>query len=141
MKNKLFKFEIVTPNRIVYQAEAKHIRLPAFDGYIGIKVGHAPLVTTLSVGEITVDQENTAKYFSVSGGVVEVLPHVTTVLVETAEEASEIDPARAIEARNRALQRLKDRSKIFDQHRAKLALEKANNRIKVSKEVKKSSEK
>lgn len=136
MKNKLFKFEIVTPSRIIYQAEAKHVRLPAADGYLGIKCGHAPLVTTLTIGEITVDLEDASRYFAVSGGVVEVLPDKTTVLVETAEEASEIDISRATEARDRAVQRLKDRSQTIDRLRAEVALQKARNRLKVTKEIK-----
>jgi len=134
---KVFDLEIITPLEVLYKAEIKHIRVPGTEGYFGILSGHTPFVTTLQSGEIKVDHENgESKYFATSGGIVEVLPEKTTVLVETAEEAVEIDVERAIHAKERAEKRLSERTSETDIERAKAALTKAINRIKVFKKFK-----
>lgn len=132
MEDKYFKLEIITPFQIIYQQEVKHARMPGTEGYFGILAGHAPFITTLRVGEIKVDLEHETKYFATSGGTVEVLPHSVTVLVETAEEASQIDVARALAAKDRAEKRLKEKTPDTDLERAKAALLRAINRIGVA---------
>jgi len=136
MEDKFFKLEIVTPLKIIYQHQVKHIRLPGVDGYFGIMAGHAPFITSLVIGEIKVDLENDVKYFATSRGVVEVLPHATTVLVETAEEASEIDVERAIYAKDRARRRITERVPGTDLDRAKDAWFRAVNRLKIARKLK-----
>lgn len=136
MESKFFNLEIITPQKIIYQQQVKHIRLPGVDGYFGIKAGHAPFVTSLRIGEIKVDLEHDTKYFATSGGVVEVLPHKTTVLVETAEEATEIDVERAIYAKERAKRRMTERVPGTDLERAKDAWYRAINRLKIARKVK-----
>ena len=140
MEEKLFDLEIITPFKIIYQQKVKHIRLPGTEGYIGIMANHAPLVTTLKVGEIKVDLENETKYFATSGGTVEVLPQKTTVLVESAEEATQIDVERAIYAKERAQRRMAEKVPGTDIKRAKDAWFRAENRLKVAKKATKSSE-
>lgn len=132
MEDKYFKLEIITPFQIIYQQQVKHIRMPGTEGYFGVLAGHAPFITTLRTGEIKVDLEHDTKYFATSGGTVEVLPHSVTVLVETAEEASQIDVARALAAKGRAEKRLKEKSPDTDLERAKAALLRAINRIGVA---------
>lgn len=132
MNDKYFKLEIITPFQIIYQHQVKHVRMPGTEGYFGVLAGHAPFITTLRTGEIKVDLEHETKYFATSGGTVEVLPHSVTVLVETAEEASQIDVTRALSARDRAQKRLKEKSPETDLERAKAALLRAVNRIGVA---------
>lgn len=132
MEGKYFNLEIITPLQIIYQQQVKHIRMPGTEGYFGILAGHAPFITTLRVGEIKVDLENETKYFATSGGTVEVLPHSVTVLVETAEEASQIDLARALAAKGRAEKRLQEKSPDTDLDRAKAARQRAINRIEIA---------
>lgn len=132
MKEKFFKLEIITPFEIIYQHQVRHIRLPGTEGYFGVLAGHAPFITTLKIGEIKIDLENETKYFAVSGGLVEVLPHTTTVLVETAEEAAQIDIPRAQAAKMRAQDRLKTHPRDVDLARAKVAFERATNRLNIS---------
>ena len=135
--DKIFDLEIISPVGVLYREKIKHIKMPGTEGYFGILAGHEPFVTTLATGEIKVDLENNqTKYFATSGGIVEVLPNVTTILVETAEEATAIDVERAIYAKERAERRLTDKALDADLERAKLALVKAVNRIKVSKKTK-----
>jgi F-type H+-transporting ATPase subunit epsilon len=138
--NKIFDLEIITPIEVIYKSEVKHIRVPGTEGYLGILAGHTPFVTTLQSGEIKVDlQHDESKYFATSGGIVEVLPEKTTVLVETAEEAVEIDVERAIHAKERAERRLSERTSETDIKRVKAALTKAINRIKIYKKMKPNS--
>ncbi len=135
MNDKYFDLEIITPFQIIYQEKVKHIRMPGTEGYFGILANHAPFVTSLKVGEIKVDLENETKYFATSGGTVEVLPHKTTILVETAEEATQIDVERAIYAKERAQRRLTEKVPGTDLERAKDAWFRAINRLKVSKKT------
>ena len=135
MEHKLFKLEIVTPSGIIYQDDIRHIKMPGTEGYLGIMFNHAPFITTLKIGEVKIDLEKKTKYFALCGGVVEVLPDMTTLLVESAEEASDIDVERAIYSEERAERRLKDKIPDIDIERARLSLSKAQNRIKVSKRI------
>lgn len=135
MKEKYFKLEILTPFQIIYQDNVKHLRAPGNDGYFGILAGHAPFITTLAIGEIKVDLENETKYFATSGGIIEVLPHSATILVETAEEAGTIDIERAIYAKDRAGRRLVEKAPDIDLERSKRALLRAINRLKISKKT------
>lgn len=135
--DKLFDLEIITPLKVLYKAKIKHVRLPGSEGYFGVLAGHEPFVTTLTTGEIKIDLENgETKYFAATGGMVEVLPNMTTILVESAEEAGEIDVERAIYAKERAERRLTEKPEDVDLDRAKLALERAINRIKISEKAK-----
>ena len=133
MKEKYFKLEIVTPFQIIYQDKIRHVRMPGTEGSFGVLAGHAPLITTLGIGEIKVELKDEIRYFATSGGIIEVLPYTTTVLVETAEEASQIDVERATSSKKRAQKRLKEKSPDTDMERAKIALQKAVNRLKISK--------
>ncbi len=136
MKEKFFDLEIVTPLQILYHEKVKHVRLPGTEGYLGILAGHAPLVTTLKIGEIKVDLEKETKYFATSGGIAEVLPFSTTILVETAEEASQIDLKRALASRKRAKEQIKSKLNEIDRQQAQESLKKAENRLSIAKHLK-----
>jgi F-type H+-transporting ATPase subunit epsilon len=97
-----FQLEIVTPEKTVVHDVAEEMQIPGKDGYLGILPGHAPLITELSVGEITYRKENYTHHLSVAWGFAEVLPDKVTILAETAERAEEIDARRAQEAKKRA---------------------------------------
>ena len=135
MKEKFFKLEIITPFKIIYQEQVRHIRAPGTEGYFGIMAGHEPFITTLKVGGIKVDLEKETRYFATSGGTIEVLPYTTTVLAETAEEADTIDVERSIYAKERAERRLTEKAPDTDLIRAKQALQKAINRLKIAKKI------
>lgn len=139
MEVKFFDLEIITPFQIIYQQKVKHIRLPGTEGYFGVMANHAPFVTSLRIGELKVDLENDTKFFATSGGIIEVLPHKTTVLVQTAEDATQIDIERAIYAKERARRRLAEKVPGTDIERAKDAWYRADNRLKISKKATKSS--
>lgn len=133
MLPKKIKFEILTPFQKVYSADVSAVRLPGLDGYFGVYPGHTKFLAALRIGEIKVDiGNNETYYFSTSGGFVEVLPHSLSVLAETAEAATSIDIKRAQEAKERAINRIKEGRKAWDMERAKAALVRAMNRIRVA---------
>jgi F-type H+-transporting ATPase subunit epsilon len=136
---KKFKTEIVTPERLVFSEEIESLVVPAERGYLGVLAGHAPLLATLQPGEITI--KGSAKgelHFATSGGFVEVTPGKAVLLTESAEEVSQIDVARAQESKKRAEERLAIAAgKDVDKSRAKAALERALNRLKLAAKYKK----
>src|SRR3989344_1789061 len=96
-------FEITTPERTVYKDEADAITIPTSTGEITILPNHAPLVSQLVPGELTVRHNGEEVNMAVSGGFIEVRPgNQVIVLADTAERAEEIDIAKAEEARERA---------------------------------------
>lgn len=131
---KTFQLEIVTPERVQWSAECNSLRVPTLDGYVGILANHAPLVTVLSVGEIRVTQEDRCVRLAAAGGFMEVSQNKATILADTAERADEIDIPRAEAAERRARQRLDDRGKDVDGQRARAALFRALNRLRVARD-------
>ena len=136
MENKTFALEILTSDRKVYSGEVVSFVAPGFEGYFGVLARHAPLIAAIGVGEIRIrtaaDEE---RLFATSGGFAEVLPNKVTVLSEAAEEATEIDVARAEAAKDRAMKRLQEGRKAWDVQRAEAALARAMNRLRVAGKV------
>ncbi len=127
-----FQLEIVTPEKMVVRAAAEELQIPARSGYLGILPGHAPLITELAVGEITYRADGGTQCLAVAWGFAEVLPDKVTILAETCERPEEIDAKRALEARQRAEQRLKGASPETDYPRAIDALQRAETRLQVA---------
>lgn len=98
--------DIVTPERSLFSGQVEMITLPGSLGQMGILPGHAPLLSTLDIGEIILKVGNISQYVAVSGGVVEVRPNKVTILADTAETPEDIDAVRAQEALDRAQQLL-----------------------------------
>ena len=73
---------ILTPDKQLYEGEATSIGLPGSDGSLGILSHHAPLVTTLRKGEITLKTDDEEMTFDVNGGTVEVLNNHVTILAQ-----------------------------------------------------------
>jgi len=94
--------EIVTPERLAYSDEVDSVQLPGIEGELGVLPHHAPLVSTLGVGELRIRKGGTEESFAIVGGFLQVLPTKVVVLAETADMASEIDLERAQEARREA---------------------------------------
>jgi F-type H+-transporting ATPase subunit epsilon len=102
-EQKTIKFEIVTPERVVFRMEVKQITVPTGQGEITVLPDHIPLVANLLPGVIElVTADSQIEIISVSGGFIEVLKNKVVILADTAERAVEIDLKRAEEARTRA---------------------------------------
>ena len=127
-----FQLEIVTPEKLVVKDQAEEMQIPGKNGYLGILPGHAPLITELSVGEISYRQGAQTHFLAVAWGFAEVLPDRVTILAETAERADEIDVKRAQEAKQRAEERLQGGKTETDYDRAQSSLQRAETRLDVA---------
>ena len=79
--------EIITPDNLIYSGNIISVKLPGSEGSFGVLKNHAPIISSLTTGEIKVVDEHKATHtFRTSGGVVEVLNNKVTVLTEKAEE-------------------------------------------------------
>ena len=133
MYEKAFSLEIVAPDKVVFRGEATSLTAPGVEGMFQVLYNHAPLLAQLGIGRITVKAvDGKDSEFAVSGGFVEVRNNHVAVLVDTIEAAQEIDVARANAAKDRAVQRLHNRSKDIDVERAQAAFYRAMNRIRVA---------
>ncbi len=118
--------DIVSAESAIYSGPATMVFAPAEMGEVGIAPRHAPLLTRLIPGEVRVQTQDGNEYsFFVSGGMLEVQPHVVTVLSDTALRAKDIDEAAALEARERAEKTLADTKTDFDYAKAQAELAEA----------------
>ena len=100
--------EIVAQDRMIWEGDVDIVVMPGSDGEMGILPNHAPLLSTLNFGVITVRQGEEEQFFTVFGGVVEVQPEIVTVLADVGEDVGEIDISRAEAAKARAEELLAD---------------------------------
>ena len=115
--------DIVSAEAEIFSGTATMVYAPAEMGEVGIAPRHAPLLTRLKPGEIRVQgQEGEEQSFFVSGGMLEVQPHIITVLADTAIRADDIDEAHAMEAKARAEKLLADRTADIDYAKAQVEL-------------------
>ncbi len=122
--------EIITAERQVYSDEVDMVIAPGFDGQLGILPMHAPLMTMLKPGELTVKKSGEEDmYVAVSGGFMEVLGNKVSVLADACERSDEIDEARAQEAVQRAQDRLANRGTDMELERAMQSLQRAQVRV------------
>ena len=100
------KLEIVTPERLVFDETVDGVTLPGSEGELGVLPNHAPLVSTLGIGELRIRTGGSEDFFAIVGGFVQVLPDKVVVMAETADLSSEIDLEKAQAARRDAEQAL-----------------------------------
>jgi F-type H+-transporting ATPase subunit epsilon len=111
------RLEIVTPERLVYEDDVDAVAVPGIEGELGVLPHHAPLVTTLGLGELRIRKSGVEDHFAIVGGFLQVRPDRVVVMAETADMASEIDLEAAQEARRDAERALE----VGDQEGADLA--------------------
>ncbi|HEX9917075.1 MAG TPA: ATP synthase F1 subunit epsilon [candidate division Zixibacteria bacterium] len=137
----MFDLSVVTPEKIFYEDKINSLVIPATLGYLGVLTNHAPLLTGLVPGRITIkDQQGKRRILAVSGGFTEVLKNRVTVLADAVEFPDKIDLERAQKALERSKQRLKSREKGIDILRATAAYRRAKNRIDIYKALSSASE-
>ena len=118
--------DIVSAEKEIFSGTAEMVFAPAEMGEVGITPRHAPFITRLKPGEVRVKVSESESYpFYVSGGMLEVQPHLVTVLADTAIRAKDIDEAAAIEAKQRAEEALSDKSGKIDYATAQAQLAEA----------------
>lgn len=107
--------DIVSAEREIFSGLAEMVFAPAELGEVGISPRHAPLITKLNPGEVRVKVSDGESYpFYISGGLLEVQPHLVTILADTAIRAKDIDEASALDAKARAEEALADKTGKID---------------------------
>jgi F-type H+-transporting ATPase subunit epsilon len=115
--------DIVSAEAEIFSGTVTMVFAPAEMGEVGIAPRHAPLLTRLKPGEIRIQQaDGSEQSFFVSGGMLEVQPHVVTVLADTAIRAHDLDEAAALQAKERAERMLTDKHADIDYAKAQAEL-------------------
>jgi F-type H+-transporting ATPase subunit epsilon len=126
------RLEIVTPERLVFSEEVDSVNLPGSEGELGVLPHHAPLVSTLGIGELRIRRGGEEELFAIAGGFLQVRPDKVVVMAETADMASEIDLEKAQQARAEAEKALETGfEEGADLAAARAALQQALLRIRV----------
>ena len=130
--------DIVSAEEQVFSGEAYMVYAPAIMGELGIAPRHTPLISPLKPGEIRLDVgDGKEVFFFISGGILEVQPHLVTVLSDTAIRADDLDEAAALEAKKRAEDALVDQKSDLDVATAKAELAAAAAQIASIKKMRK----
>jgi F-type H+-transporting ATPase subunit epsilon len=127
------ELEIVTPERQAYADTVDSVVLPGTEGELGVLPHHAPLVSTLGIGELRIRKGGVEESFAIVGGFLQVLPDKVVVMAETADMSSEIDLDKAQQARAEAERALQEGyHEGADLASARAALQQALLRIRVA---------
>lgn len=127
--------EIVTPRGLYKEFDTTILNVVTIDGQRGILPNHTPLVTMLQVDKLTSVEQGVRVEYAVAGGLLYYENNVAKILCDSIEAKDEIDEARAIAARDRALDYLKKKDESIDLKRAEFALKKAINRLRIKKGI------
>lgn len=130
-----FPFQIVTPERVSYEADIKAVTVPTGGGEITILARHTPIISTLVPGELRIQKDDEAIPMAVDHGFVEVRDDGRVIILAgLAERVEEIDIEKAQAARDRAQQLMSEHENIDDEQFAKFEgiLERELARIKVA---------
>ncbi|MCA9800157.1 MAG: ATP synthase F1 subunit epsilon [Cyanobacteria bacterium HKST-UBA04] len=123
------KLKVVTPQRVVFEDDnVDAVYAMAIDGEVGILPNHVPLVTPLDIGVLHYKKGNHKQAVTIMGGLLRTNGQSVSILTHAAEQANEIDPGRAKEAKNRAESGLQSAT---DKHEHQMALKRATARLKV----------
>ncbi len=111
--------DIVSAEQEIYSGKVNMVVAPAEEGDIGIIPRHSPLITRMKPGEVkVVIDDNEDQFFYVSGGILEIQPHVVTVLSDTAMRAKDLDEERVLEMKRQAESALADKTTEFEEAKA-----------------------
>ena len=132
MAEKLFRLEIISPDKIFYTNDVVMAEYNTTEGEVGIYAGHIPMTQIIAPGRLTITEESGQKTAALLSGFVEITPEKVTILAEAVEWPENIDVERAREARIRAERRISSGQEDIDLARAELALKKALIRLDVA---------
>ena len=129
--------DIVSAENEIWSGQATMVFAPGIMGELGIAPRHTPLLTRLKAGEVRVRGENGEdESFFITGGMLEIQPHIVTILSDTAVCADDLDEAAAIEARQRAEEAMQSKSSEMDFARASAELAEAAAMVETIKKLK-----
>jgi F-type H+-transporting ATPase subunit epsilon len=123
--------DIVSTEKELFTGEIKFLSAPAIMGEIGVLPGHAPLLTKLKPGSISITViDDTMEHIFVSGGILEIQPHRVTILADTGIRAADLDEAAILAAKSRAEELMQNRSELFDLAETEAKLAEAINQLR-----------
>lgn len=117
--------DIVSAEESIYSGLVEAVIASAQEGEVGIYPRHAPLLTRLKAGEVRLLKDGKEEQFYISGGMLEVQPHIVTILADTALRADDVNEAAALEAKAAAEKALNDKSAKMDFAEAQVQLAEA----------------
>jgi len=130
--------DIVSAETSIFSGTVTEVYAPAEMGEVGIHPRHTPLLTRLKPGAVrVVDQHGEEQSFYVSGGILEIQPHVVTVLSDTAVRAADLDESAALEAKSRAEAALEGKKSGLDYAHARAELLEAVAQLETIKKLRK----
>ncbi|MDH5299747.1 MAG: F0F1 ATP synthase subunit epsilon [Gammaproteobacteria bacterium] len=133
-----FHVDIVSAEDELYSGTAEMLFAPAEMGEVGIMARHAPLLTGLKPGEVRIQTADGEEHFIyVSGGILEVQPHVVTILSDTAIRAKDLDEAAVVEAKERAEKAMADKTSEIEYAEAERQLAEAVAQLRALQRIKK----
>jgi F-type H+-transporting ATPase subunit epsilon len=131
------RVDIVSAEGEIHSGDASMVYAPAIMGEVGIAPRHAPLITMLKPGDVRVeDTDGKEHFFYVTGGMLEVQPHLVTVLADTALRGDELDEQAALAAQQEAEKALEGVSGETDLARAQMELAEARARYRAAQKLK-----
>jgi len=131
------KVDIVSAEGEIHSGEARMVYAPAQMGEVGIAPRHAPLLTALKPGEVRIEDTDGKEHgFYITGGMLEVQPHLVTVLADTALRGDQLDEAAALAAKQQAEEALKGVSSDTDLRQAQAELAEASARYRAAQKLK-----
>jgi F-type H+-transporting ATPase subunit epsilon len=131
------RVDIVSAEGEIYSGDANMVYAPARMGEVGIAPRHAPLLTALKPGEVRVeDPDGKEHFFYITGGMLEIQPHLVTVLADTALRGDQLDEAAALAAKEQAEKALAGVSEETDLARAQAELAEAEARYRAAQKLK-----
>ena len=123
--------QIISPDRVFYEGEVTMFEMNTTEGEVGVYPGHIPIVNVLKPGIVVIHEGEKIRRAAVHAGFSEILPDRITVMAEIAEWPEEIDKERALSAKERAAQRIAQKTNGVDMARAEAALRRALTRIEL----------
>ena len=129
--------DIVSAEEEIFSGTAEMVYAPAEMGEVGIAPRHTQMITRLKAGEVRLQTGDEEKTFFVSGGILEVQPHVVTVLADTAIRADDLDEAQALKAKAKAEQALKDNASKIEYAKAQTELAEAAAQLRTIQKLRK----
>ncbi len=128
--------DIVSAEEEIFSGDVDVVIASGESGELGIFPGHTALLTPLKPGEIRLQIGAQEDVYYVSGGTMEVQPHMVTVLADTVSRADELDEVAAIEAKKRAEKAMHDSKKQLDYTLAVIELTKALAQLRAINRIK-----
>ena len=129
--------DIVSAEEEIFSGTAEMVFAPAEMGEVGIAPRHTQMITRLKAGEVRLQSGGEEKTFFVSGGILEVQPHVVTILADTAIRAKDLDEAQALKAKEAAEQALKDKKGSMEYAKAQAELAEAVAQLRAIEKLRK----